>query len=148
QPVDPGLRRSFDGADGVTDERHLDEQQPRNGSEREDAVDHAPSLASQDHQRARDERDDDRRDDEMIGPGAHSSRSRPSTWSVPARPRSASSRTRKRAVVAKLMTIAVSTRACGTGSACCARSPATPRSSTGKAPARRPPVEKMKMLTA
>ena len=48
---------------------------------------------------------------------AHSSGSRPSTWSVPVSPRAASSTTSSSAVVAKLMTIAVSTSACGSGSA-------------------------------
>ena len=51
------------------------------------------------------------------GAGITGSRSLPSTWSVPVRPREAISTTRKSAVVAKLMTMAVSTSACGTGSA-------------------------------
>jgi len=46
----------------------------------------------------------------------HTSASRPSTWSLPDSPREASSSTRKSAVVAKPMTMAVSTSACGTGS--------------------------------
>ena len=46
----------------------------------------------------------------------HGRSSSPSTWSVSVRPRSASSTTRNSAVVAKLMTIAVSTSACGIGS--------------------------------
>ena len=41
----------------------------------------------------------------------------PSTWSVPDMPREASSTTRNSAVMAKPITIAVSTRACGMGSA-------------------------------
>ena len=41
----------------------------------------------------------------------------PSTWSVPDRPREASSTTRNSAVMAKPMTMAVSTSACGSGSA-------------------------------
>ena len=41
----------------------------------------------------------------------------PSMWSVPVMPRDASSTTKNRAVVAKPITIAVSTKACGIGSA-------------------------------
>ena len=52
----------------------------------------------------------------VLGCGAHSPGSLPSTWSVPVSPRETISTTRKSAVVAKLMTIAVSTSACGTGS--------------------------------
>ena len=54
---------------------------------------------------------------EVLRIRVHRSGSFPSTWSVPVRPREASRTTRKSAVVAKLMTIAVSTSACGTGSA-------------------------------
>src|SRR6185312_9859610 len=60
------------------------------------------------------ERDQDRRDRERAVHGVPSS---PSTWSLPARPRDVSSTTRNKAVVAKPMTIAVSTSACGSGSA-------------------------------
>ena len=47
---------------------------------------------------------------------AHGCSSSPSTWSPPDRPRSASSTTRNNAVVAKPMTMAVSTSDCGSGS--------------------------------
>ena len=69
------------------------------------------------HQRAREERDQDRRDDQVFGRDVHGSRSCPSTWSVPVNPREAIRTTRNSAVVAKLITMAVSTSACGTGSA-------------------------------
>ena len=46
----------------------------------------------------------------------HGRSSSPSTWSPPDRPRSASSTTRNSAVVAKPMTMAVSTSDCGSGS--------------------------------
>src|SRR5690606_26967164 len=49
----------------------------------------------------------------------------PSTWSPSLRPRKASSSTRNSAVVAKPMTIAVSTNAWGSGSAYCVRSAAS-----------------------
>ena len=51
------------------------------------------------------------------GAGVIGSRSVPSTWSVPVRPREAIITTRKSAVVAKPMTMAVRTSAWGTGSA-------------------------------
>ena len=74
-------------------------------------------LVEQKHQRSGDQRQNYGRDRQVIGHGVHGSRSRPSTWSVPVKPREASSTTRNRAVVAKLMTIAVRTSACGSGSA-------------------------------
>src|SRR5690606_36469957 len=81
----------------------------------------AAAIIVEQHEGARDQRDQQRRDQQKLGgeldAGEHSRRSRPSTWSVPVAPRAASSTTRNNAVVAKLMTIAVSTRACGTGSA-------------------------------
>ena len=69
------------------------------------------------HQRRREKRDQDRRDDQMLGAGDHASGSLPSTWSLPVSPRAAISSTRNSAVAAKPMTIAVRTSACGSGSA-------------------------------
>ena len=65
--------------------------------------------------------------------------SRPSTWSVPVRPRDASSTTRNSAVVAKLMTMAVRTSACGSGSAYCDGSPVRARSQARRRPCPQPP---------
>src|SRR5690606_34034652 len=119
------------------------------GRQQAEADPEASALApGEDHQRPGEQRDEDGCDGQMIEPGGHWSRSRPSTWSVPVRPRAASRTTRKRAVVAKLMTMAVSTSACGRGSACRARSPTPPGSRIGGTPMRSPPVEKMKMFTA
>src|SRR4051812_34265959 len=91
------------------------------------------------------ERQDDRRDDQVLD---HSAGSSPSTWSVPVSPRAASSTTRRSAVVAKAITIAVSTSACGSGSANAAASTGTPRSTKGGRPPRTQPMTKMKRLTA
>ena len=68
-------------------------------------------IVEEKQQRAGDQRDQDRRNNEVLGRRGHRSGSLPSTWSVPVRPREASSTTRKSAVVAKLMTIAVRTSA-------------------------------------
>src|SRR5690606_35608873 len=68
-------------------------------------------LLEQQHARSRDQRQHDRRDDEMVLPVGHSPGSRPSMWSLPVMPRLVSSTTRNRAVRAKLMTMAVRTRA-------------------------------------
>jgi hypothetical protein len=57
-------------------------------------------------------------------------------------------RTRKRAVVAKPMTMAVSTSACGSGSANFETSTVPPRSTIGGSPARTQPIAKMKRFTA
>src|SRR6185312_4251050 len=105
----------------------------------------APALlAHQQLQRGNEQRQQDRRDDQVLAHGVPSS---PSTWSLPVSPREVSSTTRNSAVVAKPITIAVSTSACGSGSVYCATLPAT-SCSTGSAPVRRPPMEKMKRFTA
>ena len=73
------------------------------------------AIVIKQHQRAGDEGDQDRGDDQVLAHGC--SLSRPSTWSVPVNPREAISTTRNSAVVAKLMTMAVRTSAWGSGSA-------------------------------
>ena len=83
----------------------------------------APLAAKRSIDRAGQQRQQHGRDDQVVAQAAHGSGSRPSTWSVPVRPRDASSTTRNSAVVAKLMTIAVRTSACGSGSAYCEGSP-------------------------
>ena len=65
-----------------------------------------PLLVQRHHDRADDQRQGDRRDGEVLLPTVHC-RGRPSTWSPRVRPRAASMTTRKSAVVAKPMTIAV-----------------------------------------
>ena len=67
-------------------------------------------LVDQQHDRAGQQRQDDRQLYQVIEPARHCSGSRPSTWSVPVSPREASSTTRNKAVVAKLITMAVRTR--------------------------------------
>ena len=100
----------------IHEERGDDElDQDRNRRDR-----HAPTalrFREQQQDRAREHGHDDRHHRQMLQPGAQASRSCPLTWSVPVKPREASSTTRNSAVVAKPITIAVSTSACGTGSA-------------------------------
>src|SRR5690606_27909503 len=112
-------------------------------AERERAPRHALVLAQQQHERAGEERHDDRQDRQMVEQAAHYSGSRPSTWSVPVSPRSARSTTRKSAVVAKPITIAVSTSAWGTGSAWSAASAGAPSRMGGRCISSRP-MPKMK----
>src|SRR5690606_37770692 len=102
------------------------------------------AFAGQQLQARDQQRHDDRRDEQVL---AHGVPYPPSTWSLPLSPREVSSTTRNSAVVAKPITIAVSTSACGSWSAYCAMSPAV-SCSTGSAPVRRPPMEKMNRLTA
>src|SRR6185437_16790067 len=78
--------------------------------------DNEQPLVEDEPQRPGHERQDDRKHREMLL-HHHGSGSAPSTWSVPLNPRAAINTTSRSAVVAKLMTIAVSTSACGSGSA-------------------------------
>ena len=75
------------------------------------------ALVDDERDRARRERQHDRQASRDDPEGVIASGSLPSTWSVPVKPRAASSTTSSSAVVAKLITIAVSTSACGSGSA-------------------------------
>ena len=113
EQVEPDLGAAR-GRLGAVEEREGDERQHRGGDQADDPL-RLPVLVEQ-HQRPGEQRDQDRGDDQMLRPRAHSCGSLPSTWSVPVRPREASSTTRNSAVVAKLMTMAVRTSACGTGS--------------------------------
>jgi hypothetical protein len=71
-------------------------------------------LAEHQHQRGGQQRQQDRRDDQLLMP---SFVTLPAIHVVGAgQPREASSTTRNSAVMAKLMTMAVSTSACGSGS--------------------------------
>ena len=96
----------------------------RQPERRRQHVDHrlqaAPALAQQQHQRRRGQRQQHGGHQQVFGQRAqrahHGCSSCPSTWSPPDRPRSASSTTRNSAVVAKPMTMAVSTSDCGSGS--------------------------------
>src|SRR6185295_18877819 len=108
----------------------------------------AAHLSQEKHGSAGHERQHHRRDHQVIAHAAHGCGSPPSTWSVPVTPRDASNTTRKSAVVAKLMTIAVRTSACVSGSAYCDGSPGARVVSTGGAPVRRRPIATMKRLTA
>src|SRR5690606_19642690 len=106
------------------------------------------TLVEKEQQCACDKRNEDGRDQEVRGAGHHLSGSRPSTWSVPVKPRAASRPTRKSAGVAEQKTIADRPKACGTGSVYVDGSTATPFSRTGAAPRRKRPLAKMKRLTA
>src|SRR5690606_7326581 len=93
-----------------------DQPQGRNGVDGH--LELALALIEQQQDGRRDERQDDWRNDEMCFP-VQQQFSLPSTWSVRVNPREASSTTRKSAVIAKPMTMAVRTSACGTGSVYC-----------------------------
>ena len=132
EPVDAhGAVRAQGSASARQQQRDRHGEQRERRREAERGLEGAPPLADQHHQRPGQERDDDRRDRQVLHPAAQRSGSLPSTWSVPVKPRAASSTTRNSAVVAKLMTMAVRTSACGSGSAYWARSPAPPRSRIG-----------------
>src|SRR5690606_5772679 len=73
--------------------------------------DFAPGVADEQHCSAHHERHGNGENGRMMHPAVHERFSRPSTWSVPDSPREASSTTRNRAVVAKPITMAVSTSA-------------------------------------
>src|SRR5690606_20312288 len=133
------VARQPEQADGDGDKRQA-------GDNADHCLHDALTLVEEQQQCARDKRNDDRRDDEVLLPTAHFDCSLPSTWSVPVRPRAASSTTRKSAVVAKPMTMAVSTSACGTGSVTVEMS--TPSSSRGAALDFTPPTAKLKRFTA
>ena len=114
---DPNGRRPVsEQIDGGCRGVGLTQQRDRNveGRQRGQEVDHPlqklPPLVVDRQQRARHERECDGSDDKMVCPPVHHG-SCPSTWSVPDKPREASRTTRKRAVVAKPMTMAVKTSA-------------------------------------
>src|SRR5690606_7084455 len=96
----------------------------------------------------REQREQDGHDRQMLQEAFDHQRPRPSTWSVPVRPREASSTTRNSAVMAKPITIAVRTSAWGTGSVYIEGSTSPAFSMTGAALTRRRPMEKMNKLTA
>src|SRR5690606_15720555 len=112
QSIDAGAAgRIGVGAGGQDEKGDGDRQEQEGRHEADGGFQWPPLFADQHHQQSCEERDDDRRYDEVIEPAAHCFGSLPSTWSVPVKPRAASSTTRKSAVVAKPMTIAVSTSA-------------------------------------
>src|SRR5690606_2885622 len=111
-------------------------------------LEQALPVVEEQQQRARHQRQHDRDDDEMGGGEVHRSGSLPSTWSVPLKPRAARRTTRNSAVVANPMTMAVSTSACGSGSAKAAGSISPAPCITGGALTVRRPIEKMNRLTA
>src|SRR5688500_5161499 len=140
------------GLAGVHGQDRGEEEQEKRGREADASLQAMPALVEEQHQAAGRQRQDYGEDDQLLADGAHWSVSCPSTWSVPVSPRAASSTTRSSAVVANAITIAVSTRACGNGSANRAGSGATPSDtacvSTGGSPARTHPMTKMKRFTA
>ena len=93
----------------------------RNQRQRGDEADAALQAVLAQHQQhdAGDERQHHRQDGQMIKP-VHACRPsswcRPSTWSLPSSARAFSASTMTKAVMPKLMTMAVSTSACGSGS--------------------------------
>src|SRR6185312_3131424 len=114
----------------------------------ERGVDVTATLSAEgEHHRSGEHRQHHWCDHQMVGEAGHGSGSRPSTWSVPVKPRDASRTTRNSAVVAKLITMAVKTSACGSGSARYAGT--TPRAARiGAGPVRSRPMAMMKRLTA
>ena len=100
---------------GAHQQRHRHRQGQPGRDQAEPEFRRALAVVIKQHQRAGDEGDQDRGDDQVLAHGC--SLSRPSTWSVPVNPREAISTTRNSAVVAKLMTMAVRTSAWGSGSA-------------------------------
>src|SRR5690606_10284765 len=108
----------------------------------------AARLGQEQHDRAGQHRDKDGQHHDVAQQELHHGGSLPSTWSVPVMPRSAISTTRNSAVVAKPITIAVSTSACGSGSAYSDGSTELVFSITGALCRARRPMPKMKMLVA
>ncbi|MNE68239.1 hypothetical protein D3C80_1638910 [compost metagenome] len=100
---------------GPVQQQHGDAQAQQAGKQIDPCLERAVFLAQHQHQRGGQQRQQDGRGDQ-VGRQYHSLGSRPSTWSVPVRPRDASSTTRNSAVMAKLITMAVSTSAWGSGS--------------------------------
>src|SRR5690606_3647967 len=125
-----------------------DDQKRNRGADGDGGLEDTFAIVEEQEQRSRHHRQHDRRDDEMLRSENQRSGSLPSTWSVPVKPRAASSTTRKSAVVAKPITIAVRTRACGSGSAKLAGSMASVPGRTGAALVLSLPIEKMNRLTA
>ncbi len=111
------------GATGLHAHQQQDRQcQPqRGGGGVDDGLGAAAAFAQHEHERGGAERQQHRRHQQVFdrgkrGESRHERSSSPSTWSPPDKPRSASSTTRNSAVVAKPMTMAVSTSDCGSGS--------------------------------
>src|SRR5690606_15351855 len=106
-----------------------------------------PAHVQRDEGRAARERQQDRQQDQVVDPIHHAPGSSPSTWSVSVSPRAPIITTRYSAVVANPMTIAVSTSACGSGSACKAGSTG-PSPTIGGRSSQSLPIRKMKRFTA
>src|SRR5690606_16163204 len=129
-------------------QRHGQRQHAQRAGEVDAELERMARLVEGNQQSAGHQRQQDWQDDEVLGPvyGAHESDSSPSTWSVPVRPSAPIIITRYRAVVAKPMTRAVSTSACGSGSAIWVGS--KPGSSvTGGLSSHSRPITKMNRLT-
>ena len=100
----------------AVDQRHGHAQLQQAGHKADGQLQLPPAFVVHQHDRPGEQRHQDRHD-KHVDRQRHGLRSFPSTWSVPVSPREAMMTTRNSAVVAKLMTMAVSTSAWGTGSA-------------------------------
>jgi len=89
-----------------------DRHQRPGGRQRKQALGRLAQAVEQQQRRAREQRQEDRQDQGML----HLLGSCPSTWSVRSSPMLRSASTTTKAVMAKPMTMAVSTSACGSGS--------------------------------
>src|SRR5690606_32479927 len=108
------------------------------------------AVLHEQRQRAAQERQQDREDRQLRhAPAPRSSRTSPaSTWSLSLSARLRMASTIETAVIAKEMTMAVRTRACGTGSVWWASVASIPGLSTGGLPTTRRPLEKISRLVA
>src|SRR5690606_11334254 len=97
-------------------ERTGDDRAEQGGREVDERLEAPAFFAEEQEQRRRQQGQHDGHHDEVRQKRAHGFSSVPSTWSVPLNPREARSTTRNSAVVAKPMTMAVSTRDWGSGS--------------------------------
>src|SRR5690606_8308481 len=111
-----GRLPSGSDANGLSDQ-HYRNDQVRDQSRERDGVFRDPSpLVEQQQQAAGHQGQQYGSDDQMVQPAARHGLSSPSTLSVPVKPCAAISTTSKSAVMAKEITMAVSTRAWGRGS--------------------------------
>src|SRR5690606_3331700 len=132
---------------GEPEQRDRGVQQGQGADQVDGELQMLPAAAEQDQRCGEQQRQQDGQEYQLISPEAQRRGSVPSTSTGPVRPREVSSSTRYRAVVAKPMTMAVSTRAWGTGSANSAASTACSRVSGGLFTHSRP-MMKMNRLTA
>lgn len=112
-PVAQGIDAQV-AAGGRTYQQQAQGDQCQRREQRQAAL---PALGQRQQQQAAGKQGEQDRQDQPMAHGRGSSSSgRPSTWSLPRSPRPRRARTTTKAVMAKPMTMAVSTSACGNGS--------------------------------